>query len=374
MTITIRTVQNKKDLRLFIHLPAEIHKDHPNWVPPLYMDEWDYFDTKKNIQFKHCEYVLLLAFKGEKCVGRCMGLIHKDYNQSHDEKHVRFSNIETWNDQEVFNALINYVSEWGKSFGMDTLVGPLAFSDKDPQGFLIEGFDKPVVIASNCNFPYMIDLIEAAGFTKKVDLVVYQIPIPDQIPELHAKILQRTQERNSNLKLLQFTSRRKIKPLIRPALELVNKTFGDIYGFVPFNEKEMDDFANKYLFLINPRYIKLIANEKNEIIAMFVAMADISEGIKKSKGYMIPFGIFQIFAAARKTKQINLLLGAIDPRYQGIGLDVWMGLSLVRSAKETGRKVMDSHLELEYNTKVRAEMEKFGGKVYKKFRIFQKAV
>lgn len=89
---------------------------------------------------------------------------------------------------------------------------------------------------------------------------------------------------------------------------------------------------------------------------------------------MIPFGIFQIFAAARKTKQINLLLGAIDPRYQGIGLDVWMGLSLVRSAKETGRKVMDSHLELEYNTKVRAEMEKFGGKVYKKFRIFQKAV
>lgn len=374
MTITIRTVQNKKDLRLFIHLPAEIHKDHPNWVPPLYMDEWNYFSPKKNLLFSHCEYVLLLAFKGEKCIGRCMGLIHKDYNKSHNENHVRFSNIETWNDQEVFNALINYVSEWGKTFGMETLVGPLAFSDKDPQGFLIEGFDKPVVIASNCNLPYMIDLVETSGFTKKVDLVVYRIPIPDEIPELHAKILQRTQERNSNLKLLQFTSRRKIKPLIRPALELVNKTFGDIYGFVPFNEKEMDDFANKYLFLINPRYIKLIANEKNEIIAMFVAMADISEGIKKSKGYMIPFGIFQIFAAARKTKQINLLLGAIDPRYQGIGLDVWMGLSLVRSAKETGRKVMDSHLELEYNTKVRAEMEKFGGKVYKKFRIFQKAV
>ena len=374
MTITIRKVENKKDLRLFIHLPAEIHKNHSNWVPPLYMDEWEYFNPKKNSLFNHGEYILLLAFKGEKCVGRCMGLIHKDYNLSHNENHVRFSNIETWNDQEVYDALMAYVAAWGKSLGMDTLVGPLAFSDKDPQGFLIEGFDKPVVIASNCNLPYMVDLTEAAGFTKKVDLVVYQIPIPDQIPELHAKILQRTQDRNSNLKLLQFTTRRKIKPLIRPALQLVNETFGNIYGFVPFNEKEMDDFANKYLFLINPRYIKLIANENNQIIAMIVAMADISEGIKKSKGYMIPFGIFQIFAAARKTKQINLLLGAIDPRYQGIGLDVWMGLSLVRSAKETGKKVMDSHLELEYNTKVRAEMEKFGGKVYKKFRIFQKAI
>jgi hypothetical protein len=374
MTITIRKVENKKDLRLFIHLPAEIHKDHKNWVPPLYMDEWTYFDPKKNGLFEHCEHILLLAFKDDKCVGRCMGLISKEYNKSHNEDHVRFSNLETYNDQEVFDALVNHVAKWGKSLGMDTLVGPLAFSDKDPQGFLIDGYDKPVVIASNCNFPYMVGLTEAAGFSKKVDLVVYNVPIPEQIPELHQKILQRTEERNSNLKLLQFTSRRKIKPLIRPVLTLVNNTFGEIYGFVPFNEKEMDDFANKYLFLINPRYIKLIVNEKNEIIAMIIGMADISEGIKKSKGYLFPFGIFKIFAAARKTKQINLLLGAIDPRYQGRGLDVWMGLQLVKSAKETGKTVMDSHLELEYNTKVRAEMEKFGGKVYKKFRIFQRSL
>ena len=136
----------------------------------------------------------------------------------------------------------------------------------------------------------------------------------------------------------------------------------------------MDDFANKYLFLINPRYVKLIVNETNNPVAMFIGMADISEGMKKSKGYLFPFGIFHIFAAARKTKQVNLLLGAIDPHYQGRGLDVWMGLSLVKSARDTGKKVMDSHLELEYNTKVRAEMEKFGGVVYKKFRIYQRDI
>ena len=374
MAITIRKVEIKKDLRLFIHLPAKIHKDHSNWVPPIYMDEWEYFNPKKNGLFENCETILLLAFKEEKCVGRCMGIISNDYNKSHNENHVRFSNIETYNDPEIFNALINYVSDWGKSFGMVQIVGPLAFSDKDPQGFLIEGYDQPVVIASNCNFPYMVDLTEAAGFTKKVDLFVYQIPIPDKIPELHQKILQRAEERNSNLKLLQFTSRRKIRPLVRPVLNLVNETFVDIYGFIPFNEKEMDEFANKYLFLINPRYVKLIANEKEEIIAMFIAMADISEGIKKSRGYLFPFGIFRIFAAARRTKQINLLLGAVDPRYQGRGLEIWMGLSLVSSAKEAGKKVMDSHLELEDNTKVRAEMEKFGGKVYKKFRIYQRDI
>jgi hypothetical protein len=374
MIVTIRKVENKKDLRLFIHLPAQIHKDHSSWVPPLYMDEWTYFDPKKNGLFDHCEYILLLAYKGEKCVGRCMGLISKEYNRSHNENHVRFSNLETYNDQEVFDALVNYVAEWGKSFGMDTIVGPLAFSDKDPQGFQIEGYEQPVVIASNCNFPYMVDLTESAGFTKKVDLVVYQIPIPDKIPDLHQKILQRVEERNSSLKLVEFKSRRKIKPVIRPALDLVNRTFGDVYGFTPFNEKEMDDFANKYLFLIDPRYVKLIVNEKNEIIALFIGMAHIGDGIRKSKGYLFPFGIFHIFRSARKTKQVNLLLGAIDPHYQGRGLDVWMGLRMVQSIRESGKTVMDSHLELEYNTKVRAEMEKFGGKVYKKFRIFQRAI
>ncbi|MCE1199682.1 MAG: hypothetical protein LWW85_11985, partial [Marinilabiliales bacterium] len=316
MTITIRKAETKKDLRLFIHLPAEIHKDHTNWVPPLYMDEWEYFNPKKNPLFEHCEHILLLAFRGDQCVGRCMGLISKEYNRTHNENHVRFSNLETYDDPEVFNALVNYVAEWGKSFGMDTIVGPLAFSDKDPQGFLIEGYEQPVVIASNCNFPYLVDLTEKAGFSKKVDLVVYQIPIPDEIPELHQKILKRVEDNNQNLKLLQFTSRKKLKPLIRPVLQLVNETFTDIYGFIPFNEKEMDDFANKYLFLINPRFVKLIVNEQDEIIALFVAMADISEGIKKSKGYLFPFGIFHILMAARKTKQINLLLGAIDPRYQ----------------------------------------------------------
>ena len=374
MAITIKKIQNKKDLRLFIHLPAEIHKEHANWVPPLYMDEWAYFNPKKNPLFENCDHILLLAFRDKKCVGRCMGLISNDYNKSHNEKHVRFSNLETWDDQEVFDALINYVSEWGKSFGMVQIVGPLAFSDKDPQGFLLEGYDKPVVIASNCNYPFMIKLMEGAGFTKKVDCVVYQIPIPDEIPPLHQKILERAEKQNTNLRLMSFTSRRKIRPMIRPALQLVNDTFGDIYGFLPFNEKEMDDFANKYLFLINPRLVKLIINEKEEIVALFIAMADISEGIKKSKGYLFPFGIFHIFAAARKTKQVNLLLGAIDPRYQGRGLDVWMGLSLVRSARDLGKTVMDSHLELEYNTKVRAEMEKFGGVVYKKFRIYQRDI
>lgn len=370
--IEIREVKTRKDLRKFIHLPAEIHKNHVNWVPPIYMDDWEFFNPKKNKSFDSCDTILLLAIKEGKAVGRIMGIIHHKYNEKHQENKARFAFFETWNDQEVADALIEAVENWAREKGSDRLIGPLAFSDKDPQGFLIEGFDEPAVIASNCNFPYQSELVANKGYSKEVDLVVYQIKIPNEIPEFYLKIYERAVNQNKGLQVLEFTSRRKVKPYIHPVLNLLNRTFTEIFGFIPFTEAEMDDFANRYLFLINPRFIKVVANEKDEVLAFIVGMSHIGEGIQKSKGYLFPFGIFQIFASARKSKQLNLLLGGIDPAYRGKGLDVMMGVKMIASAHDQGKTVIDSHLELESNTKVRAEMEKMGGQVYKRFRIYGK--
>lgn len=372
MGIEIKEVTSKKLLREFIHLPAKIHQNHPNWVPPIYMDEWTYFDPKKNKSFAHCTSILYVAIKNGEVVGRIMGLISHEYNDKKGIKDVRFSNLETWDDNEVFTALVEALSEWARKNGMNRMVGPLGFSDKDPQGWLIEGYDKPIVIASNCNFPYMNKLAEGLSFTKEIDLVVYQIPVPGEIPEFYKSIYKRFTSRETQIKFLEFTSRVQVKPYIHKVLTLVNLTFQDIYGFVPFTIKEMDDFANRYLYLINPRFIKIVVDEKDEVLAFIIAMSDISAGIQKSKGYLFPTGFYHILTAGRKSSQLNLLLGGIDPRYQGRGIDVMMGMKLLESAKKAGKKVMDSHLELETNHKVRAEMEKMGGKVYKVYRIYQK--
>ena len=370
--VIVREVASKGDLKVFIHLPAAIHKDHSNWVPPIYMDDWEFFNPMNNKSFQSCETILLLAYRDKKVVGRIMGIVHLKYNELHKEKNVRFAFFETWNDDEVATALLQSVEEWGRGKGMERMIGPLAFSDKDPQGFLIEGFDEPVVIASNCNFPYQVDLLEKNGFTKEIDLVAYKIAIPHPVPEFYRRIEERAIRNNPGLQVLEFTSRTKVKPYIYPILHLLNLTFSDIIGFTPFSEKEMDDFANRYLFLINPRFIKLIVNEKHEVVAFVIAMSHIGDGIREAKGKLFPFGIFKIFAAARRSKQINLLLGGIDPAYRGKGLDVMMGRKMFESAYKLGKTTMDSHLELENNTKVRAEMEKVGGHVYKRFRIFGK--
>jgi len=370
--IEILEVQSKKDLSKFIHLPAAIHQNHSNWVPQIYMDDWEFFNPKKNKSFDSCDTILLLAFRNKEVVGRIMGIIHRKYNEKHQENHARFAFFETWNDEEVATSLIQSVENWARNKGMDRLVGPLAFSDKDPQGFLIDGFDEPAVIASNCNFPYQSELLVKNAYAKEVDLVAYQIKIPNPIPEFYLKIQERAIRQNQGLQVLEFTSRKKVKPYIHPVLRLLNRTFTEIFGFIPFTEAEMDDFANRYLFLINPRFIKVVVNEQKDVVAFVIGMSHIGEGIQKANGYLFPFGIFHIFASARKSKQLNLLLGGIHPDYRGKGLDVMMGVKMLESASAQGKTVIDSHLELEYNTKVRAEMEKMGGVVYKRFRVFGK--
>ncbi len=372
MSLDIREVRSGKELKQFIYLPAKIHRNHENWVPPVYTDEWTFFNPKKNKAFDHSTTVLFLAYREGRVVGRIMGVINHKYNKAHNEKDGRFCFLETFDEYMVAEALLQAVEKWSLSHGMKRVVGPLAFSDKDPQGLLIEGYDEPVVIASNCNFPYLVDFMQRAGYDKKVDLVVYSLKIPETIPEFYKRISERALRNHPELKLIEVHSRAQLKKYVRPVFQLVNETFRDIYGFSAMEEQEMDEFAKRYIMILDPRFLKLIENEDGKVIAFVLAMPDISKGIIRSGGKVFPFGFIHILRSQKRTRQLNLLLGAISPAYRNSGLDTIMGVSMLQEARKAGFECIDSHLELETNVKVRAEMEKMQGKVYKRFRIFKR--
>ena len=372
MTIKIKEVGGKKELRTFIHLPAKIHKNHHNWVPPVYMDEWLFFNPKKNTAFSYSDTILLLAYRDGKPVGRIMGIINHKYNKIHNENDARFCFLETYDDQEVAKALLEKIEQWSYELGAENIVGPLGFSDKDPQGLLVEGFDEPMVISTHCNFRYMVDYVENSGFDKKLDLVVYKIPVPDQIPEFYLKINERAKRNNPDLTVAPLRRKKDIKAYIVPVLTLMNETFSDIYGFSPLTEKEMKEFASRYLMVLDPRFLKIIINELNEVVAFILAMPDISEGIRKSNGYVFPTGFYHILKSQKKTNRLSLLLGAVREDYRKSGLDTILGISLLEDTRKAGFTEIDSHLEMESNLSVRAEMEKMGGEIYKRYRIFQK--
>ncbi len=373
MEIEIKEVTGRKLRRRFIHLPARIHNGHPNWVPPIYMDDRAFFNPARNKSFQYSDTILLLAYRDRRPVGRIMGIINRRYNELKGEKHARFCFLECWNDGEVASALLGAVEEWSRGKGMVKLVGPLGFSDKDPQGLLIEGFDKPQVIATTCNFPYLPELVESNGFTKETDLVVYTLDIPKEVPETYRRVSERVLGR-SNMVVREFMRRKELKPAIRPVLQLMNDTFQGIYGFDPLTGKEMDEFAARYIPLLDPKFIKVIENDKGDVIAFIIGMPDLSKGIQRSRGYLFPIGIFYILRSGKKTRQLNLMLGAIREDYRGHGLDAVMGARMIEAAHEGGLETIDSHLELEDNHKVRAEMERMGGVVYKRYRIFQKPI
>jgi GNAT superfamily N-acetyltransferase len=373
MKIIIREVAGKIDLRRFIYLPEKIHQQHTNWVHPLYMDENVFFNPKKNKSFAFADTVLFLAWQGEQVVGRIMGIINHKYNELHGEKNARFCFLDCYEIFDIAGELLRAVEHWAHEKGMDRLIGPLAFSDKDPQGVLIEGFKERVLIATNYNFPWMKDYLEKLGFEKELDLVSYKVQIPEAIPEYLIRVFERA-VKNGKLKVHEFTARKALRPWIIPIFRLINETYSHIYGFIPLTEKEMNEFADRYLPVLNPRFIFVITNSHEEVVAFLISMPELSEGIRKAKGRVFPFGWWHILRESKRTRLLTMLLGAIKPEYRGKGLDSILGIKLLEAAHRAGMEVMDSHLILESNTPMRNEYERIGGVIHKRYRIFFKPV
>jgi ribosomal protein S18 acetylase RimI-like enzyme len=368
--ITIKEVITRKGLRDFIYLPEKVHRDEPDWLPPIYMDEWELFDRKKNKSFSYADAILLLAYRDGKPVGRIMGLINKRYNHINNENHGRFCFMECYNDREVFHALISNVEEWIRQNGMTRIVGPLGFSDKDPQGFQIEGFEYPQFITAANNSPYMVPLIEKEGYTKKVDLVNYLGELPRVFPEVYERVLERV-KRTGEYKITEFPSKKKLKPYIIRVLELMNETFNEIYGFVPLTDKEKTDFAARYLPILDVKFIKVVEKD-DQLIGFVIGMPDLSKGIKACRGRLLPFGIFRVLRESKRSRKLIMMLGGVKKEYRGKGIDVMMGVKILQDAINSKMETLDSHLVLEDNLKMRGEYERIGCKVVKKFRIYQK--
>jgi hypothetical protein len=282
--------------------------------------------------------------------------------------------LETPEDPEIVHALLARVEEWARRQGMTRIIGPYGFSDQDPEGFLIDGFENRATIATYYNFEWMPGLVEREGYVKDMDYFVYKVEVPPELPDFYRKIYERGLRRGG-FEIVEFRKRKEVKPWIRPILNLMNEcyTAGNIYGFAPLDEKEMDDLAKRYLPILDPRFLKVVAKD-GEPLGFIVGIPDMTAGIQKARGRLFPFGFIPILRAAKTTRQLDLLLGAVKEKYRGQGLDVLFGARMLMSAREAGMAFMDSHHEMESNVRVRAIMERMGGQIYKRFRVYQKSL
>ena len=369
--IQIKEVLTKKELKAFIMLPFSIHKNHKEWLPPLISDEWKVFDKKKNHSFEHCDTIMCLAKKNGKTVGRIMGIINHNYNKGKSEKNVRFCFLECYDDIEVYDLLIHKIEVWGTEKGMKKIVGPIGFSDKDPQGFLIDGFNDPMtVMVTNCSFQYYSKHIERNNFKKKLDLFQYRTALSEETYKIYEKIADRVLQRG--FKIIEFKKSKQVRPYVKGVFKLINETYNDIYGFEPLDDIEAKEFSERFLPLLNSEYIKVVTDKNDKLVAFVVAMPDISEGFRKANGKLFPFGFIHLLRSFKKANQLNLLLGCVKENIRNTGINALMATSLFKSAHKGNLTTLDSHLIMEDNLKMRAVMERLNGTIYKKYRIYEK--
>lgn len=372
MAFRILKLEPSTDLLEFIQLPWVLHS-RPNYVPPFWSDEQDFHDPRRNPALDSCGVVRFMAYDGKRPVGRIMGIIHHAYNKRHEERTARFYQLDCAQDDRVAANLLAAVEEWARAHGMDRVIGPFGLSDKDPQGLQVEGFEHLPVIATATNPDWLPTMVEGCGYGKLIDAVVYRVDIPVETPELHARIAGRVM-RSSRFRLLRFTSKRELTPWIVPVLRLVNQTYTELLGFEPMTEAEMTKLANQYLPVLDPAFVQVIVDEQDDPVAFVVAMPDMSIGVQRAGGRLFPFGWWHILRAMKRSKQLDLFLGAVRPDLQGLGLTCVLGIALMEAARKRGLTHMDSHLVLETNSRMRAELERLGGQVWKRYRVYQKAL
>ena len=372
MALVLQDVSTKKQFKEFIYLPEKIHQGHKDWLPPLYLDEKVFFNPKKNHSFNVCDHRLVLAYRNGVPVGRIMGIINNQYNEMVGVKNARFGFIETYNDQEVVHALISEIEKWGREKGMTKIIGPFGFSDREPQGLLIEGFEYEPVIDSACNFEYMPKLVEAEGYTKELDCVIYRYPLSSPPPEVMQKIFDRITSRK-DIEFIEFKSKRQLKPWIVPIFRAMNESFVNIYGFAPMDETEMQEMAKKYLPVIDLEFVSVVVKE-GKVISFVISMPNMYKGLQKANGRLFPFGLFHILRAIKTAKTVNLMLGGVIPEYQKQGLNIYLSISTIKAAIRRGMTSVDTHVVMEENDDMSNEFKRYGAFMIKKFRVYQKAL
>jgi hypothetical protein len=373
MSLTVKQVSTKAEMKQFVYLPETIHKNHQGWVPPFYSDDTRNFDPGRNLAHKYCESIYALAWEDGKPVGRIAGIINHRYNTNARVKHARFGYLEVPERLDILSALLNFVQGWATGKGMDKLVGPMGFTEEDPEGFIIEGFGEIANLATIQNFPAIPSFMESLGYAKEVDYVVYKIDIKQAMNENYHK-LYKWVKRNKDLHLKEFTTKRELRKYIVPVFQLMNESFMVLYGYSPFSDEEIVAFVKRYMPGVDPRFIKCVVNSENVVVGFIIGIPNMSPGIIKARGRLFPFGFLHILHARNTSKKLDLYMGGVREEYRSKGIDVLMGYRMLEEAHAAGIEYIDTHHELETNTAVRAEMERGGGKIYKRYRIYQKTL
>lgn len=357
MKITIETVKNRRQLRRFVLFPEKLYKGNPNWVPAFVSDEMKTF-SPANPSLEYCQYDCFLA-KDENgtIVGRVAAIINPKSNERWNARTVRFGWIDFIDSVEVCSALVGAVADWGRQRGMDTIKGPLGFTDMDREGLLVEGFENLSPFTCIYNYPYYGKHLEACGFRKDTDWIQRLVTLPPEPPEFFR--LAEVVEQRYGLHIFRPKNRAELRSKAEELFHVLNAAFTNIYEFAPLSDREITDYINQYFPLVNKDFICMILDKDEKVVGFAITVPSIARAIQKVRGRLFPFGWIRVLHALYHNNIVEAMIVGAAPEHQGNGANVMILKDMQLIAMKYGIRKMITNPQLETNVKALSMFGKY---------------
>lgn len=376
--VQIKKVETRYDLKKFIEFHYDLYEGNAYDVPNLYSDELNTLRKDRNAAFDFCEAEYFLAYKEGRIVGRVAAIINHKANDKWDRKSVRFGWIDFVDDTEVSAALIKAVEDYGREKGMKEIVGPLGFTDMDPEGMLTEGFDQLGTMATIYNYEYYPRHIEAMdGFTTDNKYVEYKLYVPKTVPEKYAKVADMIQRRY-NLHIRKLTKKDVFEGGYgNQIFQLINETYKDLYGFSELSDRQIEQYVNMYFPLADLSLITVIEDRgaNNKMVGMGISIPSLSRALQKCRrGRLLPFGWWHVLRAIKqhKTKYVDLLLLGVRPEYRAKGANALLFADLIPRYQAYGFEWGETQVEMETNESVQNQWGPLNPILHKRRKCYKK--
>ncbi len=381
--ISIKRVSTKSELKDFVRFNYVLYKDCPYAVPDFMEDTLNTFDKKANAAFEFCEAEFFMAFRNGEMVGKVAAIINKRANETWGTKIVRFGWIDFIDDREVSKALIETVENWGKERGMTDIAGPFGFTDLDPEGMLCEGYDKLGSMYTIYNYPYYNDHMQDMGFEEDAMWVDRTINIPSTEGEHSAnqqkffRVAKLVQDRYG-FSVRKFKTKRELKKsgYVLKVFEIINTAYKNLHGYSNMTPRQMNDYAEQYLPLLDPDLISIVENKEGQPIAVGICMPNLSKAAQKAKSKLFPFGWWHMLMGLyfKRSKIIDLLLIGALPEYQDTGCISLIFADMIPTAQKSGFEIAECCPQLETNSKALSIWRSLDTEVTKKRHTWKKSI
>ncbi|MFC2313676.1 MAG: N-acetyltransferase [Prevotella denticola] len=379
-SVQIKRVETKKDLKTFIEFHYYLYEGNPYDVPNLYSDELNTLSKDRNAAFDFCEAEYYLAMKDGKVVGRVAAIINHKANEKWKKKDVRFGWIDFIDDLDVSYALFQAVEDYGRQKGMEDIVGPLGFTDMDPEGMLTWGFDRLGTMATSYNYAYYPQHMEQlGGWVKDNDYVEYYLEVPEKAPEKYTKIAEMVEKRY-NLHVRKLTKRDIFEGGYGKKLfDLINLTYANLYGFSELSDRQIDQYIRMYFPLADLNLVTAVedGNKDNQLVGIAITIPSLSRALQKCRrGRLLPFGWWYLLRAIKwhKTEAVDLLLIGVLPEYRAKGANALVFADLIPRYVKYGFKWGETQVEMESNGSVQSQWGPLDPINHKKRRCYRKSL